>query len=137
MKRRIKKQKLSRLVLVFSTITLILIILFFVNMTIFKEKQEDITNFNECVQRGNLVMESYPRQCRTAEGKLFVEELTIGESCRNLYGGNWLLEHNECENIREEQCFLLGGEFNECASACRHDISAEFCIMACVPVCKL
>ncbi len=34
-----------------------------------------ITNFEECVNAGNLVMESYPRQCRTQGGELFVENV--------------------------------------------------------------
>jgi hypothetical protein len=33
-------------------------------------------NFAECADRGYPVMESYPRQCRTPEGTLFVEEIT-------------------------------------------------------------
>ncbi len=32
-----------------------------------------ITNFEECVAAGFAVMESYPRQCRTSDGRLFVE----------------------------------------------------------------
>ncbi|MBI1998737.1 MAG: peptidylprolyl isomerase [Parcubacteria group bacterium] len=34
-----------------------------------------ITNFEECAQVGNPIMESYPRQCRTADGKTFAEEI--------------------------------------------------------------
>ncbi len=34
-----------------------------------------IDSFVECVAAGNPVMESYPRQCRTADGKHFVEEI--------------------------------------------------------------
>jgi hypothetical protein len=34
-----------------------------------------ISNFEECVAAGNPVMESYPEQCRTADGQLFVREL--------------------------------------------------------------
>lgn len=34
--------------------------------------QPMITNFDECVAAGNPVMESYPEQCRTADGRLFV-----------------------------------------------------------------
>lgn len=33
------------------------------------------TTFEECVAAGNPVMESYPRQCRSADGTLFVEEV--------------------------------------------------------------
>lgn len=35
----------------------------------------NITNFSECVEAGNPVMETYPRQCRTANGRLFTEEV--------------------------------------------------------------
>jgi uncharacterized protein YggE len=35
----------------------------------------EITNFEECVAAGYPVMESYPRQCRTADGETFVEVL--------------------------------------------------------------
>lgn len=34
----------------------------------------EITNFEECVEAGYPIMESYPRQCK-AEDKLFVEEI--------------------------------------------------------------
>ena len=33
------------------------------------------TNFEECIAEGNPAMESYPRQCRTVDGKHFVEEI--------------------------------------------------------------
>ncbi|MFH1759293.1 MAG: hypothetical protein ABH822_01880 [Patescibacteria group bacterium] len=36
-----------------------------------------ITNFEECAEAGNPVMESYPRQCR-ADGVLYVEDITEG-----------------------------------------------------------
>lgn len=35
-----------------------------------------ITNFEECVSAGNPVMESYPRQCRDAGGRLFTEDIS-------------------------------------------------------------
>lgn len=34
--------------------------------------QPIVTSFEECVAAGNPVMESYPEQCRTADGRLFV-----------------------------------------------------------------
>lgn len=57
-------------------IPLILLILILVGVWwIFSvaEKQSPITNFEECANAGNPVMESYPRQCRSAEGELFIE----------------------------------------------------------------
>ncbi|HXV51141.1 MAG TPA: hypothetical protein VD689_03340, partial [Nitrosopumilaceae archaeon] len=53
------------------------------------------------------------------------------------YGGNWLEEYRECEYISPQQCSLMGGEFSECESACRHDPTAEICTLQCVFVCSV
>ena len=39
------------------------------------QEAAQITSFEECVAAGNPVMESYPRQCRTDDGTLFVEQV--------------------------------------------------------------
>jgi len=39
-----------------------------------REKILDITNFDECKSAGYPIMESYPEQCRTPDGRLFVNE---------------------------------------------------------------
>ena len=52
-------------------------------------------------------------------------------------GGNWLPEFIECEGISSDQCKVIGGEFKECESACRHDPKAEVCTLQCVPVCVM
>ncbi len=52
-------------------------------------------------------------------------------------GGTWLAEFEECEDISQDQCQELGGKFDSCASACRHDPDSEVCIEACVRVCRL
>ena len=36
---------------------------------------DQVASFAECVDAGNPVMESYPRQCRSASGQLFVEDI--------------------------------------------------------------
>jgi hypothetical protein len=40
-----------------------------------KDKQGVISSFQECIDAGYPVMESYPRQCRTSDGGYFVEEI--------------------------------------------------------------
>ena len=45
-----------------------------------KPVSSSVTNFKECVSAGNPVMESYPRQCQTADGKHFVEKIVIQEA---------------------------------------------------------
>jgi hypothetical protein len=52
------------------------------------------------------------------------------------FDGNWLPETQECEGMSKEQCEELGGTFNECASACRNNPTAEVCTMQCVIVCQ-
>ena len=46
----------------------------------YKDSQESgpvitVTDFDECAAQGYPVMESYPRQCRTPNGRLFVEDI--------------------------------------------------------------
>jgi hypothetical protein len=43
----------------------------------YKEIKRGINSFEECMADGNPVMESYPRQCRTKDGRIFVEEIDI------------------------------------------------------------
>ena len=46
------------------------------------------TNFQECIDEGNPAMESYPRQCRTVDGKHFVESIPESKECE-MSGGLW------------------------------------------------
>lgn len=39
------------------------------------DDRQVITSFEECAAAGFAIMESYPRQCRTDDGELFVEEI--------------------------------------------------------------
>ena len=53
------------------------------------------------------------------------------------HNGTWLEQYQECEYASKEWCGSVGGQFDECASACRHDPNLERpCTMQCVPVCK-
>jgi hypothetical protein len=103
--------------------------------------ESSIDSFEECIMAGNPVMESYPRQCKTSDGKNFVEEvdskLMSPESLCNQYSGNWLQEFNECELISAEQCSIMNGTFNECESACRHMPESDECTLQCVQVCVI
>lgn len=52
-------------------------------MIFFGGKETEITNFEECAQAGNPIMESYPRQC-AARGEVFVEKIQE-DTVRALY----------------------------------------------------
>lgn len=51
--------------------------------------------------------------------------------------GVWYSKEGTCEvnQLSESQCKASGGEFNGCASACRHDSKAEICTTQCVLTC--
>jgi hypothetical protein len=36
-------------------------------------EENKVTNFEQCVAAGNKILESYPRQCSTLDGHIFVE----------------------------------------------------------------
>lgn len=59
-----------------------------------------------------------------------------GQACI-AQGGSWDPQYQECVGIRPAQCEAIGGEYNECASACRHNPEAEVCTLQCVQVCQL
>jgi len=59
------------------------------------------TNFEECVNEGNSIMESYPRKCRTIDGKQFVEFIPEDKECE-MSGGLWGLWGNAVDSA--EQC---------------------------------
>lgn len=98
-------------------------------------KKTEITNFEDCINAGNPIMESYPRQC-TANGQTFTEEINkLRLQCES-ENGTWINTAKECEGISKQSCDKLGGTFNECASACRNNPDAEICTMQCVIVCS-
>jgi len=51
--------------------------------------------------------------------------------------GIWYGEEGICEvnQLSKEECIAQGGQFNECASACRHNPNAQVCTMQCVLTC--
>lgn len=64
-----------------------------------------------------------------------VDPVAIEQSCTEA-GGFYVAEHVECENISEETCEEMGGTFDGCGSACRHEPEGVACIMMCVPFCS-
>lgn len=51
-----------------------------------------VSNFEECIAGGNPIMESYPRQCMTPDGRNFTEEIPPQEEPENGLG----LQANGC-----------------------------------------
>ncbi|MCF7865274.1 MAG: META domain-containing protein [Candidatus Pacebacteria bacterium] len=58
-----------------------------------------------------------------------------GSAC-TAKGGQWSSQFKECLGVDNAVCTEIGGQFNECASACRNDPNAQVCTMQCVQVCE-
>ena len=100
--------------------------------TVFKSGEaptSDINSFEECVSAGYPVLESYPRQCKTPDGKTFTEDIgnelekadliqidnprpnQIIESPLFIKGkarGNWYFEADFPVKLFDDNNFLLG-----------------------------
>lgn len=63
--------------------------------------KEEINNFNDCLKAGNLIMESYPRQCRSADGLIFVEDIGNTIEKNNLIRVNYPLPNQEISSSLE------------------------------------
>lgn len=63
----------------YTSVVLILLVLtgfyYYFEFGISPVKEVLVLNFDDCVKAGNLVMESYPRKCKTKDGKMFTEEI--------------------------------------------------------------
>ena len=67
-----------------------------------------ITSFEECANAGYPIMESYPRQCRTEDGKNFIEiindESMSDNSLSTVYVDSKLVD---CVGVSMQQCMLI------------------------------
>jgi hypothetical protein len=85
---------------------------------------------------------TFPNRCEAenANAEILYEgecvEAVNPEGACLSFDGNWIEETQECEGMSQGMCVELGGEFNECASACRNDPDAEVCTLQCVLVCQ-
>lgn len=57
-------------------------------------------------------------------------------ACKNK-NGTYDEIYRECLGIDQTACTQIGGQYNFCASACRHDPNAQVCTMQCVEVCQM
>jgi len=66
---------MKKIIILVILIVVILIVAVFVWKNRFKEQPISADSFETCVSLGYPVLESYPRQCRTSDGKNFTEDI--------------------------------------------------------------
>jgi len=98
----------------------------------------EINSFEDCVAKGYPIMESYPRQCRTPDGKNFVEdEQIIGGDvdeygCLGAAGYRW----NETEQACVKEWIKEGEERYQDRIYCKpEDRNSNMCTFLYDPVC--
>jgi hypothetical protein len=127
----------------------VLIILAAAILNIYKEMPKDSSflvggdaDIHGCLGSAGYTWCEAKNKClRVWEEECIAEEMTEAvkqekiNACRNL-DGIWY-PSNVCEvnQLSENECIAKGGEFNPCASACRHNPEAEVCTMQCVLTC--
>ncbi|HPS21622.1 MAG TPA: MliC family protein [Candidatus Paceibacterota bacterium] len=87
---------------------------------------------NKCLR----IWEEKCEVTNSSDAKIILDATNKKVSCES-NGGVWYSDNNTCEinSLSETSCIAKGGEFNSCASACRHDPKAEICTMQCVLTC--
>lgn len=94
---------------------------------------KNITSFEDCINAGYSVMESYPRQCRDSLNRTFVEEVEViacdrdTKNCGNgVYVGRNV--NNNCEFFacpNEGQVVDIGTSKPMCENTCGNNVCDE------------
>lgn len=67
---------MKKIVILFVVLTVLIAGIIFAALNFKKRlEQVSINNFEECLALGNVILESYPRQCKTSVGQAFVENI--------------------------------------------------------------
>lgn len=64
------------MIIIASAIVAMAALVIWLNIFRTVDEGKTISSFDECVQAGYPVMESFPRQCRTPDGRTFVEQIS-------------------------------------------------------------
>jgi hypothetical protein len=98
----------------------------------FAVKQNQVTNFKQCVQAGNPVTNSSPRECRTSDRVFLDNTITIIED----FGSKIVYTASSVSSnasLFEQDCRQRLGIFNICGNICAPNskICANICVYTC------
>ena len=95
----------------------------------------EVNSFEDCVSEGNPVLESYPRQCNTPDGKHFVETLQKNCSYDNADMKYVSKDPEECKTVNVLCIQGMESFSNACGCGCRiyHESSGKVQAFECTP----
>jgi hypothetical protein len=100
---------MNKLVVIIVSIVVIALILTGVVILIAKSRTENINSFDECAAAGYPILESYPEQCKTPNGKTFTRVISSkykdGEEV-TIVGVLICLPHKEKGGIQTLECAI-------------------------------
>lgn len=67
--------EIKKILIYIILVIIIALILCFIFINKTNAPQNEITNFNECAAANNIILETYPEQCRTKDGKSFTKDI--------------------------------------------------------------
>jgi hypothetical protein len=67
---------MNKKIIYFSVFIIVCALAVFLVLSLNKKEVPVVLSFEDCSKAGYPVMESYPRQCRTPDGRIFAEEIT-------------------------------------------------------------
>ena len=73
------------------------------------QRTPEVSNFEECAAAGYPIMESYPEQCRTPDGRLFIHEVSQASENNETTG--------EVPGLHANGCAVAGCSGQLCVSA--------------------
>lgn len=86
-----------------------------ITYVLIKDDTDEINSYEECVEAGNPILETYPEQCKTSDGKTFTRQLTQEEQ------GN--LDSSENTDYYGSSTFAACEKDSDCiASGCNMEI---------------
>lgn len=118
-------EKISNILIFIALIALVAVVWWDIARNSQVDEQATISTFEECVEAGNPVMDSYPQQCMDDEGNTFVDEVTPDEYSQDevkpitegvvMTGELICLQHRDVEEFETMECAfgLLADESEE------------------------
>ncbi|MCK4552752.1 eight-cysteine-cluster domain-containing protein [Candidatus Pacearchaeota archaeon] len=126
-----KNKKFYQILIVILLLSLIILV------ALLNKQPQEITNFNDCANAGYPILESYPRQCKTPDGRFFTEIIPPTELSEDFCG---LSTYGSCSSdfdcikggcsgqvcqSKNEEPIITTCEFRECYNAEKYDMQCK------------